>query len=66
VAHSKALAERAPKIARFIEQVRIDPADVDKWIYAMQVENVPVEQVASQWIAANKEEIEGKWLAGLR
>jgi glycine betaine/proline transport system substrate-binding protein len=66
VAHSKALAERAPKIARFIEQVRIDPADVDKWIYAMQVENVPVEQVASQWIAQNKEEIEGKWLAGLR
>jgi glycine betaine/proline transport system substrate-binding protein len=66
VAHSKALAERAPKIARFLEQVRIDPKDVDAWIYAMEVEKVPVDQVAGRWIADHRQEIEGVWLAGLR
>lgn len=66
VAHSKALAERAPTIARFLDQVRIDAKAVDGWIYAMEVDKIPVERVAADWIAKNKEEIEGRWLAGLR
>lgn len=66
IAHSKALAERAPKISQFLRQVKLSADDVNQWIYAMEVEGKPVEEVAKTWIDANRERIEKEWLAGLR
>ncbi|MBL8581760.1 MAG: hypothetical protein JNL61_05960 [Rhizobiaceae bacterium] len=66
VAHSKQLAERAPKIAQFLTQVTLTPEDVNNWILAMEVDKKPVDQVAKEWIDANRPKIEGEWLAGTR
>jgi glycine betaine/proline transport system substrate-binding protein len=65
IAHSKALAERAPKISQFLKQVKLDADVVNQWILAMEVEKKPVEEVAKTWIAANKATIEGEWLKGI-
>lgn len=66
IAHSKALAERAPQISQFLRQVTLDGDVVNQWILAMEVDKKPVEQVASEWIAANKDTVEGVWLKGLK
>jgi glycine betaine/proline transport system substrate-binding protein len=66
IAHSKVLAERAPQISQFLKQVTLDGDVVNQWILAMEVEKTPVEQVASEWIAANKDTVEGVWLKGLK
>ncbi|BCG86701.1 glycine betaine ABC transporter substrate-binding protein [Mesorhizobium sp. 113-3-9] len=66
VAHSKELAGRDPKIAQFLTQVKLSTDDVSKWILAMEVDGKPVEQVAKEWIDANKPKIENEWLAGVR
>ena len=64
IAHSKALAERAPKISQFLKQVKLDAEVVNQWILAMEVEKKDVVDVAHDWIAANKDMIEKEWLAG--
>jgi glycine betaine/proline transport system substrate-binding protein len=66
IAHSKVLAERAPQISQFLKQVTLDGDVVNQWILAMEVDKTPVEQVASEWIAANKDTVEGVWLKGLK
>ena len=66
VAHSKELKERSAKISQFLTQVKLTTDDVSKWIMAMEVESKPVEQVAKDWIDANRSMIETEWLAGLR
>jgi glycine betaine/proline transport system substrate-binding protein len=66
IAHSKALAERAPQISQFLKQVTLDGDTVNQWILAMEVDKKPVEQVASEWIAANKDTVEGVWLKGVK
>lgn len=66
IAHSKALAERAPQISQFLKQVVLDDDVVNQWILAMEVDKKPVEQVASEWIAANKDVVEGVWLKGVK
>lgn len=66
IAHSKALAERAPQISQFLKQVTLDADVVNQWILAMEVDKKPVEQVASDWIAANKDTVEGVWLKGVK
>ena len=66
IAHSKALAERAPQISQFLKQVTLDGDTVNQWILAMEVDKKPVEEVASEWIAANKDTVEGVWLKGVK
>jgi glycine betaine/proline transport system substrate-binding protein len=66
IAHSKALAERAPKISQFLKQVKLDADVVNQWILAMEVEKKSVEDVAKEWIAANKATVEGEWLKGIK
>jgi len=66
VAHSKALAERAPKIAQFLTQVKLDADVINQWILAMEVDHKDVKDVAKAWIAANHDMIEKEWLAGVR
>lgn len=66
IAHSKALAERDPKISQFLTQVTLDADDVNQWILDMEVNGKSVEEVAKTWIDANRSKIEGEWLAGVR
>jgi glycine betaine/proline transport system substrate-binding protein len=66
IAHSRALAERDPEVSRFLRQVKLDADVVNEWILAMEVDGRDVADVASEWIAANREMIETEWLAGLR
>jgi glycine betaine/proline transport system substrate-binding protein len=66
IAFSKALADRAPQIAQFLKQVTLDADVINGWIYAMEVEKKPVDQVITAWIAANKDTVEGVWLKGIK
>ncbi len=66
IAQSKALAERAPQISQFLKQVTLDGDVVNQWILAMEVDKTPVERVASAWIAANKDTVEGVWLKDVK
>lgn len=66
VAHSKALKERDPKISQFLTQVKFDADTVNQWILAMDVDGKPVEDVAREWIAANKDTVVKEWLAGIK
>lgn len=64
VAHSKELAMRDPKVSTFLRQVKLDADVINQWILAMEVDGKNVEDVAKDWIAANKATIEQEWLAG--
>jgi len=66
IAHSRALAERAPQISQFLRQVSLDGEVVNQWILAMEVDGKPVEEVAAEWIDANRPAIEAGWRKGLR
>ena len=66
IAHSKALAERDPKISQFLRQVTLDADVVNQWILAMEVDGRDVADVAKEWIDANRSMIETEWLAGVR
>ena len=66
IAHSKALADRAPNVSQFLKQVTLDADVVNQWILAMEVDKKPVEEVAKEWIAANKDKIEQEWLKGVK
>lgn len=64
VAYSKALAERAPKVAQFLKQVSFDPEVVNQWILQVGQEKRDPAAVAKEWLAANPEVVE-QWLAGI-
>ena len=66
IAHSKALADRDPKVSRFLKQVKLDADVVNQWILAMEVDKKPVADVARDWIAINKATVEGEWLKGIK
>src|SRR5581483_8842773 len=66
VAHSRALAERDPKISQFLKQVKFDADAINQWILAMEVDQRDVTDVAKEWIEANRAMIEKEWLAGLK
>jgi glycine betaine/proline transport system substrate-binding protein len=66
IAHSRALAERDPKVSQFLRQVKLDADVVNQWILAMEVDGRDVAGVAKEWIDANRGMIESEWLAGVR
>ena len=65
IAYAKALAERAPRIGQFLNQVVLDSDMVSGWIYAIGNEKRDGAEVAKEWVAANAAVVEGKWLAGI-
>ena len=65
VAHSKALAERAPKISQFLRQVSFDTDIINQWILAMEIEKRDIKEVARDWIERNSEMIKSTWLKGI-
>jgi len=62
IAHSRELANRAPGIGQFLRQIRLEANTVNEWILAIDREKKDPQQVASDWIEANKEIVEGQWL----
>lgn len=66
IAHSRALAERDPRISQFLRQVKLDAGEVNQWILAMEVDGKDVKDVAAAWIEANRAMIEAEWLKGLK
>ena len=46
--------------------MKLDANVVNQWILQMEVDKKPVEEVASEWIAANKAMIESEWLKGIK
>jgi glycine betaine/proline transport system substrate-binding protein len=66
VAYSKALAQRAPKLAQFLGQVTLDAATVNAWILAAEVDKRDPDSIAKTWIAANQAQIHDVWLRGIK
>ena len=65
VAYSANLGERAPKIAKFLDQIAFTADDMSLWIKRISLEKADAETVAKEWVENNKETIEGEWLKGL-
>ena len=65
VAHTKALAERLPKVAGFLTQVSFTPELVNGWILKLSQEKQDPAEMAKAWIAENKDAVETEWLAGV-
>ncbi|WP_416221031.1 glycine betaine ABC transporter substrate-binding protein [Pseudomonas sp. RP23018S] len=59
---SAALHKRAPKIAEFLRNVAIDPAQLNELIFKIEQEKQPADVVAKAWVRANGALID-QWLA---
>jgi glycine betaine/proline transport system substrate-binding protein len=66
VAYSRALAQRAPKVAQFLSQVTFDADTVNAWILAVEVDKKDPAIIAKNWIAANRAKIQDVWLMGVK
>ncbi|WP_269582768.1 ABC transporter substrate-binding protein [Roseibium sp. Sym1] len=60
VAYQASLNESRPEVAAFLAAISLSAEDVTAMSYAVEVEDKPVEEVASEWIASNKDRI-GEW-----
>jgi glycine betaine/proline transport system substrate-binding protein len=65
IAHTRELATRAPNIGKFLRQIRLDVSTVNQWILAIDRDKKDAQQVAGDWIDANKDIVEGQWLKGI-
>lgn len=63
VAFSKSLYERAPKVAKFLKNIQLDPDIVNSWILAIGRDKLDPQDVAEEWIEENPEIVE-KWING--
>ncbi len=61
VGYGRDLAARSPAAAAFLSNIAFTADDITAMSYAIAVEDKPAAQVATEWIAANEERIEG-WL----
>jgi len=59
---STALQKRAPKIAEFLRNVAIDPAQLNDLILKIEKQKVPADIAAKEWIKANPATVD-QWLA---
>ncbi|MBD3896179.1 ABC transporter substrate-binding protein [Halomonas sp. ML-15] len=56
--------ERHPNLTRLLEQIVLPIEVQDAWVYDYSRRNVPLEEVASQWLADNPDVVLG-WLEGV-
>ncbi|MCP8894157.1 hypothetical protein KYK29_04380 [Shinella daejeonensis] len=61
VAYSKSLEQRNPPVARFLSQMRLDPATVNEWILLIDRDGKHPADVAEDWVAANPDVVNG-WI----
>lgn len=53
VAYSKSLEKRNPRAARFLSQIKLDPAAVNNWVLAIDRDHRNPLDVAEEWVAKN-------------
>ncbi len=61
VSYSKSLEQRNPAAAKFLSQVKFDPATVNDWILKIGRDEMDPQDVAEEWIAANPDVVES-WI----
>ena len=59
---STALQKRAPKIAEFLRNVAIEPAQLNDLILKIEKEKLPADVAAKEWVQANSAIVD-QWLA---
>ena len=65
VAYAANLVERAPAVARFLDQVAFSLPAMSDWIRRLSNEKEDPDDVARGWIEANRATIENEWLKDL-
>ncbi len=61
VAYSRSLEERAPEAARLLANIALDNQTVSAWTHEVVVNEMDPAEVASNWVAGNKDRVQG-WL----
>jgi len=61
VAYSKSLEERNPAAAKFLSQVKFDPAVVNDWILKIGRDEMDPQDVAETWVADNMDTVKS-WI----
>jgi glycine betaine/proline transport system substrate-binding protein len=59
---SATLQTRAPKIAEFLKNVAIDPAQLNELILKIEKEKLPADVAAKAWVKANNSTVD-QWLS---
>ena len=61
VAYSKSLEQRNPAAAKFLSQVKLDPAVVNGWILQIGRDKEDPQDVAEAWVEENMDVVKG-WI----
>ena len=61
VAHSRSLEQRNPAAAKFLSQIKLDPAVVNSWILRIGRDVKDPQDVAEEWVVANPD-IVNSWI----
>ncbi len=61
VAYSKSLEERNPEVAKFLSQIKLDPAVVNEWILLIGRDKLDPRDVAEEWVANNMDTV-NEWI----
>ncbi|MCY4540993.1 MAG: glycine/betaine ABC transporter substrate-binding protein [Rhodobacteraceae bacterium] len=61
VAHSTSLETRNPAAAKFLKQIKLDPAEVNQWILLIGRDKLDPQDVAEDWVANNMDIVNG-WI----
>ncbi|MEP3275025.1 MAG: glycine betaine ABC transporter substrate-binding protein [Stappiaceae bacterium] len=61
IAHSKSLDERAPEVAKFLDNIALNSDDVSQWTYEVVVNGKDAADVVKSWVDANGEKVD-VWL----
>lgn len=64
VAFTKKLYDRAPKTAKFLKQLQLDPAVISQWILRIGRDKEDPQDVAEEWVEANPAIVD-RWVAGI-
>jgi len=54
-----------PELHRFMSQYVVDTEDQNEWVHGYSYEDLPAEEVAAEWIAANTDTV-ATWLDGVK
>ena len=64
VAFSKNLRERAPKTAKFLKQIKLEPDMVNQWLLKIGRDKQDPQDVAEEWVENNAAVVD-RWVAGI-
>ena len=61
VAYSLSLEQRNPQVAKFLSQIKLDPAVVNEWILMIGRDKMDPRDVAEEWVANNMDVV-NQWI----